>query len=281
MQGYNFLDVKANQKVNADNSKCISLSVIILTKNEELFIDRCIQSVAWADECVVLDSGSTDKTREIAASLGASVYEQEWLGWVPQRSKGIALAKHDWVFVLEADEIVTPELARSIEQAMNQQKDDRDGYSMDRRDDFHGLLMPNIRRSAKNQKFVRIFNRKFSAYDPTMLVHEEVRFPGKAIFLSGVLMHWRGWTLDEQVSALNRYATVEAEVLLKKGKSAGVLSIVFRPLFRFIWCYLVKGTYTKGLQGFNYAMIRSISEYIRYAKLWELENIDHNIHPSS
>ncbi len=272
-----------SQNINQTNkgiAEHVPISVIILTKNEELFVERCIRSVIWADEYVVLDSGSTDKTKEIAASLGASVYHQDWLGWVPQRTKAISLAKHDWVFILEADEIVTPELAQSIQIAMGQPKDERDGYSMDRRDDFHGELMPNIRRSKKNRNFIRLFNRKFSAYDSSMEVHEEVRCPGKAIFLSGVLMHWRGWQMDDQVSALNRYATIESEVLFKEGKRANGLTILLRPVFRFFWCYIVKGTFRKGIRGFNYAMVRAISEYIRYIKLWELENCSKDIHPN-
>lgn len=75
-----------------------ALSVVILAKNEEHFIERCIRSVRWADEVFVLDSGSVDRTREIAASLGANVYEQEWLGWSAQRNKAMSLAKNDWVF---------------------------------------------------------------------------------------------------------------------------------------------------------------------------------------
>src|SRR3712207_2013002 len=97
----------------------IAISAIILTKNEEQFIERCIRSVHWADEVLVIDSCSTDRTREIAASLGANVYEQEWLGWSGQRNKAASLGENDWVFFIECDEIVTPELARSIEDAMN------------------------------------------------------------------------------------------------------------------------------------------------------------------
>ena len=88
------------------------LTVIILTLNEEEFIERCIHSVRWADEVLVVDSNSTDRTREIATSLGARVYEQKWLGWSGQHNKGMEIAKNDWVMFLECDEIVTPQLAQ-------------------------------------------------------------------------------------------------------------------------------------------------------------------------
>ncbi len=258
----------------------LPLSVVILAKNEENFIERCLRSVSWADEQVVLDSGSTDRTRELATALGATLYEQAWLGWSAQRTKAISLAKHDWVFILEADEIVTPELAASIQSVMRQPRHDKDGYSIDRRNDFHGVLLPSIRRRSKLVNCVRLFNRRYSAYDPTMLVHEEVRFTGKAILLPGILLHWRGWKIDDQISALNRYATIEAEALYSQGQRANALSIAIRPILRFCWCYLLKGCFRAGIQGLNYSIVRAISEYVRYAKLWEMEHITEPIiHP--
>src|SRR5215207_2451501 len=130
------------------------LTVIILTLNEEEFIERCIRSVSWADEVLVLDSCSSDRTREIAALLGANVYEQKWLGWPGQRNKAVSLAKNDWVFFVECDEIVTPQLARSIEEAMNGPVDERDAYFVDRRGDFYGLLLPNMSRASKRRSLV-------------------------------------------------------------------------------------------------------------------------------
>ncbi len=271
-----------SQKNSQENSQAtkLPLSVVILTKNEEAFIERCLASVSWADEQIVLDSGSSDRTREIAAALGANVHEQAWLGWSAQRSKAISLAQHDWVFVLEADEVVTPELAAAIQTVMRQPRHNEDGYAIDRRNDFHGILLPNVKRRSKLINCVRLFNRCYSAYDATMVVHEEVRFPGKAIPLSGILLHWRGWKIDDQISALNRYATIEAEVLYNQGHRANSLSIILRPILRFLWCYIAKGCFRKGIQGLNYSIIRAISEYVRYAKLWEMEHIPQPIiHP--
>jgi len=255
------------------------ISVIILTKNEEKFIERCINSVTWADEVLVLDSGSTDKTIDIAFSLGAVVHRQEWLGWTPQRSKGITLAKNDWVFILECDEIVTPELAKSIQEVMNSLPKEHDGYSVDRRGDFLGILLPNMSRKSKKLNFIRLFNRKYSAYDPSMKVHEEVRFTGKAIALQGVLLHWRGYTIDEYISVFNRYAITEAEVLYEKGFRVKRLTIVARPILRFLWCYIARGGFRCGTQGLIHAILKSVSEYIRYAKVWEMQNPTTTIHP--
>jgi (heptosyl)LPS beta-1,4-glucosyltransferase len=256
-----------------------ALTVIVLTKNEEQFIERCLRSVGWADEMLVLDSGSSDRTREIAATLGANVYEQEWLGYSQQRNKATSLAKHDWVFFVEGDEIVTPELARSVQEVISGPMDERDGYSVDRRGDFLGLLLPNMSNARNRRNFVRLFNRRYSTYDPAIRVHEEVRFPGEAIPLRGVLIHWRAYTMDEYITVFNRYATVEAEILNEKGRRANGFRIFLWPLLRFLWSYVARGGARLGTRGLIHAMLQATSEYVRYAKLWEMQNAPRMLHP--
>jgi glycosyltransferase involved in cell wall biosynthesis len=273
-----WLALRDGGRVSRSSPSC-PISVVILTQNEALFIERCVRSVLWADEVVVLDSGSTDGTRELAIALGAQVYEQSWLGWSAQHSKAIRLAKHNWVLVLDADEIVTPELADSIQVAMAGAVDERDGYSVNRRGDFYGILLPNESRPSKRRNFVRLFNRKYSAHDPTMTVHEEVRFPGKAIPLDGILLHWRGYIMDEYIPVFNRYATAEAEVLYAKGDRANGWTIFIRPILRFLWCYVAKGGFRLGTRGLIHAQLKATSEYIRYTKLWEMEQAERVLHP--
>lgn len=257
----------------------IPISAIILTRNEEKFIERCIRSVLWADEVLILDSGSVDKTKEIAASLGANVYEQEWLGYSPQRNKAASLAKNDWVFFLDADEMVTPELAQSIKEVTNASMDDRDGYSVNRRGDFYGILLPNFSSPKKKLNFIRLYNRRYSSYDPAMKVHEEVKIPGKPIMLQGDLIHWRAYMMDEYISSANRYATMEADVLNEKGYRVNGWKIFLRPILRFVWCYLIHGEFRLGTRGLIHSMLTATSEYIRYAKLWEMQNVTYEIDP--
>ncbi len=259
----------------------IPLSVIILTKDEEEFIERCIKSVSWADEVLVVDSGSTDRTKEIAVSLGASVCEQEWLGYSAQRNKALSFAKHDWVFFLDADEIVTSELARSIKEVFNGSMDERDGYSVDRRGDFLGVLLPNDSRPSKRRNFVRLFNRNCSSYDATMKVHEEVKFSGKAIPLRGILIHWGGNVMNEYISALNRYSILEAEVLDEKDYRVNGLIIFLRPILRFLWIYIARYNFLLGTRGLIHAMLGATREYVRYAKLWEMQNTKDVLHPAA
>ncbi len=275
-------DTSVESCIEAQIQKCTAITAItaiILTKNEEQFIERCIKSVLWADEVLVLDSGSTDRTREIAAALGAKVYEHEWLGFTAQRHKAISLAKNDWVLVLDCDEIVTPELAHSLVEVMKGSVDERDGYSMNRRGDFFGILLPNTSRRKRRLNFVRLFNRRYSWYEQTINPHEEVFVPGKAIELQGVLIHWRAHMMDEYITSANRYATQEAQVLQEKGDRVNGLIIFLRPILRFLWCYIARGGIFLGTRGLIHAMLHATSEYIRYAKLWEMQNATRTLHP--
>jgi (heptosyl)LPS beta-1,4-glucosyltransferase len=256
------------------------ISAIILTLNEELFIERCVRSLQGvADDIVVVDSGSTDRTREIATEWGARVVEQPWLGWIGQRQRGIDAARHDWVLVVEADEIVTPRLAEGIRDVLRGPMNPDDGYSLDRRDDFLGALLPRMRRRRKRLHFIRLFNRTRSSYDPSLIVHEEVRIPGRAIPLPGVIIHWRGMTVVDQVARYAQYAPLEAEVLLGRGRRIGVASLLWRPVLRFGWCYIVCGGFRLGTRGFAHALMVASSEYLRFAGAWERQNAPPTLHP--
>lgn len=256
------------------------ISAVILTRNEEALIERCLASIRdVVDDIVVVDSCSTDRTRELAAQCGARVVEQAWLGWIAQRALGIARARHDWVLILEADEIVTPGLARSIRDATRRMMHIDDGYSVDRRDDFLGGILPRMRRRSKRLNYVRLFNRTRSAYDPTLIVHDEVRCPGRAIPLAGALIHWRGFSTADQVSRYAQYAPLEATVLEGRGVRVSVLSLIVRPVLRFGWCYVVCGGFRLGARGLAHALMVASSEYLRFATTWERQHAPPTPHP--
>lgn len=256
------------------------IAAVILTRNEEALIERCLRSIQGVvDDIVVVDACSTDRTREIAARLGARVFEQPWLGWIPQRAMGIALARHDWVFILEADEIVTPRLAASLRDVAGGSMNAEDGYSVDRRDDFLGALLPRMRRRSKRLRYVRLFNRTRSQYDPTLIIHDEVRFPGRAIPLAGALIHWRGFSIVEQVARYTAYAPLEADVMESRGKRVHVASLVWRPVLRFGWCYVVCGGFRLGARGFAHALMVAQAEFLRHAAVWERQQARATLHP--
>lgn len=257
------------------------ISAVILTRNEEALIARCLRSVAGiVDDIVVVDSRSTDRTREIAKEFGARVFEQTWSGWIRQRALGIALANHDWVLILEADEIVTPELALGLNDVLRGDMNPDDGYSIDRRDDFLGALLPRMRRRSKRLGFIRVFNRTRSAYDPALIVHDEVRVPGRAIPLPGVLIHWRGFTIVEQVSRYAAYAPLEADVMASRNARVSIVALVWRPFLRFGWCYFICGGLRLGGRGFAHALMAASSEFLRHAALWERQNAPATLHPT-
>lgn len=256
------------------------VTVTILAKNEERFIERAIRSASWADEVLVLDSGSTDDTRRLATALGATVYDVPWLGFSAQHNKAAELARHDWIFAMDADEIVTPRLRRSLQRTLRGRLAERNGYSVVRRSDFHGVLLPNMQRRSKRSRFVRLFNRRVSAYDVSMPVHEEVRVPGRLLRLDGPLVSWRGLKVDDMVHSLNSYATVEARVLAEAGVRANAYHLGVRPIMRFLWCYVARGSFRAGSRGLGYAVMKATSEYVRYAKLWEMQHDTGGIDPA-
>lgn len=255
------------------------VSAVLITKNEAAFLERCVASLGWADEVLVLDSGSDDGTPEMAARLGAHVHRGDWPGWSKQKNRAASLAAHDWVFFLEADEIVSAELGQDIQRVLSGPLDPRDGYSVDRRGDFLGILLPNEARASKRRAFVRLYNRTQSGFNEDTKVHEELLFPGKSLPLTGAFLHWRGYQMDEYVTAFNRYATLEADVLADEGKRATAGLIFVRPILRFLWLYLYKQGFRLGPRGLIHAMLKATSEYIRYAKLWEMQNAPRTLHP--
>jgi (heptosyl)LPS beta-1,4-glucosyltransferase len=256
------------------------VSVVILTKNEERLIARAITSVGWADEVVVVDSGSTDRTRELAKTLGAVVHHQDWLGWRLQHEAAAAQARHDWIFSMDADEIVTPELGAAVVEALRSNPDPRDGFVLERREEFLGTLMPNMRRRSNRRTFVRLYNRTYGHYDPALDIHEQIRCPGRLHSLEGPLLHWRNYTIGQQADTLNRNADIEARMLVGSSTGRwGRLWLVGKPVMRFLWLYVACGNWRYGTRGYIWSVLHSGAEFLRQAKAWELQNAGAVSHP--
>lgn len=256
------------------------ISVVVMTRDEAVMIGRCIASVAgWADDIVVLDSGSADATREIAAAAGARVFEQAWLGFSAQRNRAVALARHDWVLCLDADEVVDAELAAAIRAAIAAGPDPRDGFALNRRDEFFGRLFPNMKNQARNRAFIRLFHRGHGFWDPDQMIHEEVRVPGRSIPLPGVLLHWRSFTLAEQLRRYIGNADLEAAQLAARGRRGGPSRLLIRPPLRFLWCYVARGGWRMGEAGLVQAMMAAHAEWLRWATLWERQRVQPVLHP--
>jgi glycosyltransferase involved in cell wall biosynthesis len=248
------------------------ISAVILTRDEERHIERCIRSAAFADEVLVVDSGSTDATCDIARRCGARVVERAWVNYQAQANAAAQAAAHDWVLLLDADEVVSGDLARSIGAAVEGPLDPADGYVVDRLNDFLGVLLPTEARSSKRRSHVRLFHRGHSRF-PEERVHEEIRVPGRLLELDGVLLHWRGQSLSSIAETFVRYAQLEAEELDERGVRATGWHMVGRTVARFGWVYVVKRYYRLGARGLLYAMLKANSELLRYGRLWERQNV--------
>jgi glycosyltransferase involved in cell wall biosynthesis len=256
------------------------VTVFVLTLNEEHFIQRCLERLLpWAAEVLVIDSQSVDRTREIAADAGAKVIVQPWLGWVPQLNVAMEAATYDWCFRVEADEVVDDELVQSVLRAMGNNPDPRTCFVVERIEEFCSALMPNIRRRSKRDTFVRLMNRKYTRYDPSMLIHEEVIISGPLVSLPGRMLHWRDFNLDERFAQDNRNATLEAKMAAANGKKWSSLRLVGKPVLRFFWTYIACGAWRKGGHGLVFSMARAVAEFMGQAKLWELEAVKHTRHP--
>jgi glycosyltransferase involved in cell wall biosynthesis len=259
----------------------VVLSAVILTKNEAQCIERAIDSVAWADEIVVVDSGSTDATVQLAQAAGAVVYAQDWLGWREQHENAAARARHDWILSIDADEVVTPALARSIQSAMALAPDPRSGFVVDRQEEFLGSLMPNGRRPKARKAFVRLYNRQFGGYDPELDIHEQIRCPGPLIELNGPLLHWRNYSIGRQIDTFNRNADIEARMIARNRTRFSPLALVCKPILRFGWMYILCGNWRRGTKGFVWSVMLASAEFMRQAKAWELLHIRDVPHPPS
>ena len=258
-----------------------ALSVVIITRDEERYISRAIRSVAGlSDDILVIDSESVDCTRELALSNGARVRVQPWLGWVAQKNFGATLAAHDWILFIDADEIVTPNLAGDIRKALAENPDPKSGFAFERLEEFLGEIMPSVRRRKIAKRFIRIFNRRFSHWDERVLIHEGVNCQGQVAYLPGKLLHWRNYTIDEQMKTLNKNAYFEAQMILADTRGGpALLTVAIKPILRFFWVFVVCGTWRLGMRGYLWAGMNAVGEFLRQAKAWEAKHAPRVIDP--
>ena len=242
------------------------VTAVVLTLDEESLVGRCVGALAWADEVLVVDSGSTDATRELAAAAGARVVEQPWLGWSAQRNAGAAAASNDWVVFLEADEVMTATLAAAVGEVLAGGPDPADAWSMDRRDELMGELMPSAQRRSKTADRVRLYHRGHSRWDESMLVHEEVLVTGAKHLLPGHLVHWRPQGVAEVGQVVARYAAIEARDRAAHSRRASAARLVALPLARFAWLYAVRGSCRHGVPGLVNAVLRAHADFLRLAQ---------------
>lgn len=242
------------------------LSVVVITRDVERELPACLASVTFADEILVVDSGSTDATLAIARRHGARVLEQSWLGFGPQKQYGVSQARHRWVLCLDADERVSDELRTSIVATL--QSPPHTAYAMARCNRFMGRWLRHG--EGYPDWSVRLFDRERAAWsdDP---VHERVVSHGSVGRLKGDLLHEsEAGGLSAYLEKQNRYTTLHAQMLHDRGKRASVGRLLFSPFFRFIKFYFLRLGFLDGVPGLVHIAVGCMNSFLKYAKLREL-----------
>ena len=248
------------------NAPRAALSAVLITRNAENVLEPCLESLAFADEIVIIDSGSTDRTPEIARERGARVVPKEWLGFGRQKQFAVEQASHDWVLCLDADERVSPRLAQSIERALAAPVSPV--YRMPRRNRFLGRWLAHG--EGYPDWSPRLFNRMNARWSDD-LVHEKVLFAVTPGTLEGDLMHDSFDDLSAYLERQNRYTTLAARQAFEQGRSANVLYLLFSPVVRFIKFYIMRLGFLDGLPGLLHISIGCMNSYVKYMKLIELK----------
>ncbi len=239
------------------------LSVTIIAHNEADRIARAIESVAFADEVLVVDSGSTDDTVRVAEELGARVIQTDWPGYRLQKNRAMEWARNDWVFGLDADEWLSPDLASSIRRAL--EKPTANGFEVDRL----GLWMgAHIRHGAwRPDKSIRLFNRRFGRWAGGS-VHERVRVDGQTQRLTGDLMHDPYRDLSEQLASIDRYARLFVEDARASGRRAHVWDVLVRPIAHFVKALVLRRGFMDGIRGWCLAGLGATAVMLKWGMLY-------------
>lgn len=240
------------------------LSVIIITKNEAANIRACLESVGWADEIIVVDSGSTDATAEICRKFGARVYVHDWPGFGAQKNRALSYATNEWVFSIDADERVTEELRAAIEAVLHRENDTCPAYRVSRLSSYCGRFMRHS--GWYPDRIVRLFRRDAARFSDD-LVHERLLIEGEAGQLGGELLHYAFDNPEEVLLKVNQYSSAGAAMLQRRGRSASLGGAVLRGLWSFLRTYVLRGGFLDGREGFMLAVSNAEGTYYRYLKL--------------
>jgi glycosyltransferase involved in cell wall biosynthesis len=240
----------------------MKIAATIITLNEERNIARAIESLRCCDQIVVLDSGSTDRTVELATRLGAVVVEDNWRGYAKQKNRAAEYAEHDWILSLDADEALSEALEGEI-WSVKKHGPVYDGYTMPRLAQYmgrwilHGGWYPNRK--------VRLYNRTKANWVGEF-VHESVKVQGSVGHLDGNLLHFTCESLSEHLRTLDRYTTLAAEELVYRKTKIGLSNLILDPAWTFVRSYFLQRGFLDGLEGLTIAHMAAIYTYLKYAK---------------
>jgi glycosyltransferase involved in cell wall biosynthesis len=243
----------------------VRVSACIVAMNEEDRLGACLDTLDWCDELIVVDSHSTDATRELAAARGARVIERDWPGHVAQKEFAVRAARHDWVFCIDADERVSPELREAIESERRGGFAGTSGYEMSRASAYlgrwirHGTWYPDWK--------LRLFDRRRGGWggrDP----HDHASVDGRVARLAGELRHEPYRSFDDHLRTIDRYTTIMAEEMRAGGRRARLVDVILRPPARFFVFFVWRRGFLDGWRGLLLAYLAAHYVRLKYAKLW-------------
>jgi len=246
----------------------LKITAIIPTFNEERHIKEVIESVLFADEILIVDSFSTDKTLKIAKEYNVKIIQRNYEYSASQKNWAIPQATHEWILLVDADERVTPALKDEIKIVLkNEPKESafwiyRENYFMGKRMKYSGL---------NTDKVIRLFKKDLCSYEDKH-VHSEIITTGKVGFLKSKLTHDTYFTLDKHLEKKNRYAWWSAKDHIKKSNQIHLFHVIVKPIWRFLKHYLLQRGFLDGMPGLAYAYIESYGVFTRYVKIWLLKN---------
>lgn len=242
-------------------------TVTVIALNEERNIRECLQSVAWADEIVLVDSGSTDRTVELARAFTDRVFSNPWPGWKAQKNHAISKASYDWIFSIDSDERVSPELRDRILKELIQPA--HAGYSFPRRNYFLGKWMAHG--GWHPDSVLRLFRKDcgaFGGYDP----HDRVFLSsGTEGYIPEPIIHYTYTSFKQYIGKQFPYADAAARESLNAGRRASAAHVLLKPLWKFLEVYLWKRGFLDGAHGVVSALGSSYAAYLKQARMWEME----------
>jgi glycosyltransferase involved in cell wall biosynthesis len=252
------------------------LSVLIITLNEEQTLGRALESVSWADEIVVLDSGSTDGTESVARRFGASFHVHPYLGEGDQRRRSLELSSGDWVLYIDADEVVTPPLAAEIRAALLAPRG-RVGYRMQIHTRFLGTWFGT--RGWRREWKIRLFDRAHGRFRP-VAVHSGAIVDGPIGTLKGAIHHFPYRDLAHFVAKMNSYSSRSLVELGPRARRVGPAGALARGVARFLRDYIAGGDFLYGRAGLVRSTVTGYYTFLKYAKVWEAGIHDHQTRPN-
>lgn len=242
-----------------------SIAATVITLNEERNLPRCLESLRWVDEIVVVDTSSADRTQEIAKSFGARVIDEKWRGYGAQKNFAMEQCKSDWVLNVDADEAVTPELRAEIEAEISSSRPAA-GYYVARKTFYLGRW---IRHGGWYPNYVTRLCRRTEARWSEPQVHEALQIRGEVRHLANPLLHYTFRDIAHQVTTNVRYARQGAEEMLRRGARPSILKLIGKPLGKFLETYLLKRGFLDGLPGFVISVNAAHSMFLKHAFLIE------------